>query len=347
MREGGEIEDERGSGGCGGRRGRALGKGEGVEDGQAHVGDGDLREDGAVDELDEGVDGGLGVDGDADLGGGQVEEAAGLDDFEALVHHGGGVDGDALAHDPGGVLQRLLWGDVFEVGCGRVAEGAARGREPDLSDLGGGAAAHALMDGVVLGVDGEEGDVAVAGGGDDELAGGDEALLIGEADGLAGEHGGVGGFEAGDTDDGGDDEVDLGQGGDGDGAGGAVEDFDAGEVNGVKAGAKIGRESFRRDGDDARAPAPALVEGGIEVVAGGEGDGLVAIGEGLADGQGGVADGAGGTQDGEFLHGGYFRRSERGRRLRVEWTLVGSGVDGPQRKGAAFAAPGIETDSVV
>ena len=106
---------------CG--RGGALGIGEGVEDGQAHVGDGDLREDGAVDELDQRVDGGLGVDGDADLRGRQVEEAAGLDDLEALVHHGGGVDGDALAHDPGGVLEGLRGGDVLEVGeracCGR------------------------------------------------------------------------------------------------------------------------------------------------------------------------------------------------------------------------------------
>ncbi len=109
---------------------------------------------------------------------------------------------------------------------GRVAERAPGGGEPDLLDLGGGAAAHGLVDGVVLGVDGEEGDVAVAGGGDDEVAGGDEALLVGEADGLAGLDGGVGGFEAGDADDGGDDEVDVGVGGDGDGSGGAVDDFD-------------------------------------------------------------------------------------------------------------------------
>ena len=47
-----------------------LGVGEGVEDGEAHIGDGDLREDGAVDELDQGVNGGLGMNGDADLGAG-------------------------------------------------------------------------------------------------------------------------------------------------------------------------------------------------------------------------------------------------------------------------------------
>ncbi len=142
------------------------------------------------------------MDGGADLGGGKGEEAAGLDDLEALVHHGGGVDGDALAHDPGGVFEGLLWGDVLEVGEGGVAEGATGGGEPDLLDLGWGTAAHALVDGVVLGVDGEEDYIVLARRGDDELAGGYEALLVGEADGLAGFDGGVGGFEAGYTDDG-------------------------------------------------------------------------------------------------------------------------------------------------
>ena len=177
--------------------------------------------------------------------GGQVEEAAGFDDLEALVHHGGGVDGDALAHDPGGVLEGLRRGDVVEVGERRVAEGATGGGEPDLLDFGGGAAAHALVDGVVLGVDGEEGDVVLAGGGDDELAGGYEALLVGEADGLAGADGGVGGFEAGYADDGGDDEVDFGQGGDADGAGGAVDDFDAGDAGGLEAGGEGRRPVLR------------------------------------------------------------------------------------------------------
>ena len=134
----------------------AVGPGEGVEDGEAHVGDGDLGEDAAVDVLHQRMDGGLGVDGDLDARGGKVEEAAGFDDFEALVEHGGGVDGDALAHDPGGVLEGLGGGDAVEVGERGVAERAAGCREPDLFDFGGGAGAEALVDGVVLGVDGEE-----------------------------------------------------------------------------------------------------------------------------------------------------------------------------------------------
>ena len=115
--------------------GHTLGVGESVEDGQAHVGDGDLREDAAVDKFDERVDGGLGVDGGLHLRRRQGEEAAGLDDLEALVHQGGGVDRDALTHDPGGVFERLLGGDVLEVAEWGVAEGATGGGEPDLLDL--------------------------------------------------------------------------------------------------------------------------------------------------------------------------------------------------------------------
>ncbi len=88
----------------------------------------------------------------------------------------------------------------------------------------------------MFGVDGEEGDVVFFCGGDDELAGGYEALFVGEADGLAGADGGVGGFEAGYSDDGGDDEVDFGQGRDVNASGGAVENFDVGEARGFEAG---------------------------------------------------------------------------------------------------------------
>ena len=60
----------------------------------------------------------------------------------------------------------------------------------------GGASAHALVDGVVLGVDWKERDVLFFRGGDDELASGHEALLVGETDGLASTDCGVGGLEA-------------------------------------------------------------------------------------------------------------------------------------------------------
>ena len=77
------------------------------------------------------------------------------------------------------MFEGLLWGDAVEGGEGCVAEGATGGGEPDLFYFCGCAAAHALVDGVVLGVDGEEGYVVFLRGGDDELAGGYEALFVG------------------------------------------------------------------------------------------------------------------------------------------------------------------------
>ena len=164
--------------------------------------------------------------------------------------------------------------------------------------FGCGAAAHALVDGVVLGVDGEEGDVVFFCGRDDELAGGYEALFVGEAYGLAGADCRVGGFETRHSDDGRDYEVDLRQSRNVNGAGGAVDDFDASDGGGFEAGLESVGEGFGGEGDDLGAPAPALLEGRVDVAAGGEGDGEVAVGVGLADGKGGVSDGSGGSQDG-------------------------------------------------
>ncbi len=134
-------------------------------------------------------------------------------------------------------------------------------------------------------------------GGDDELAGGDEALLVGEADSFAGADCGVGGFETGDADDCGDDEVDFGEGGDADGAGGAVDDFDVGDASGPQACGEGRRRELPWPGRCFGAPAEALGEGDVDVAAGGERDDLVAVGKGLADGEGAVADGAGGAED--------------------------------------------------
>ncbi len=210
----------------------------------------------------------------ANLRGRKLEEAAGLDDLESLVHHGGGVDGDALSHHPGWVLEGLGGGDRFELLKRGVTEGTTGGGEPDLFYFGGRASAHGLMDGVVFGVDGEESYVVLAGCGEDEFAGGYEALLVGEADGLAGADCGVGGFEAGYSDYRRDDEVDLRECGCVDASGGAVDYFDVAQACGFEESFEGSGELFGGDGDELWTPALALGEGGIEVCAGGESDGM-------------------------------------------------------------------------
>ena len=158
-------------------------------------------------------------------------------------------------------------------------------------------AAHALVDGVVLGVDGEERYIVLFCRGDNEFAGGDEALLVGEADGFARADCRVGGFEAGYADDRGDDKIYFGKCGDMDAAVGSVDYFNAGDACLFEAGCEGGGELFGCERDDFGAPAETLLEGHVDVAAGGERDYLVAVGEGLADGKGAVADGAGRAED--------------------------------------------------
>src|ERR1019366_10437831 len=148
------------------------------------------------------------------------------------------------------------------------------------------AAAHALVDSVVLRVDGQQRDVVLASRFEDEVAGGDEALLVGQADGLAGADGGVGGLEPGDADDGGDHEVGLRMSCNSDGACSTPADFDPGETGFAEAGGGLGGEFFGGERDDFGLPAEALGGGFVEIAAGGEGDDLVAVGEGFADGEG-------------------------------------------------------------
>jgi hypothetical protein len=159
--------------------------------------------------------------------------------------------------------------------------------------------AQALVDSVVFAIDGEDGHVAPAGGGGKDFTRGDHAFLVGQADGLAGENCGVGGFKAGDANDGGDDEVRLGQGGAGDGAGGAVYDFDAGDAGLFEAFVEVGCKFFGGQGDDCGAPANGLRKGMVDVAPGGERGNREAVGKLLNDGEGALPDGAGGTEDGE------------------------------------------------
>ena len=80
------------------------------------------------------------------------------------------------------------------------------------------------MNGVVLGIDGEQFPARLRGGGHDEFASGDEDFFVGERDGAAEGDGLVGSFESHDTDGGGDDDVDAGMGASGEHAFAAVMD---------------------------------------------------------------------------------------------------------------------------
>ena len=90
--------------------------------------------------------------------------------------------------------------------------------------------AHALVHGVVLAVDGQDGHIALAGRGGEDFARCHHAFLVGQAHGLAGQNRGMRRLQPCDPHDGRDDEIGFGQGGAGDGAFRAVDDFNPGDA---------------------------------------------------------------------------------------------------------------------
>ena len=84
------------------------------------------------------------------------EQVVGLDQLEALVHQRRRVDRDLAAHRPGRVLERLLDGDLLELGAAAAAERAAAGGQDEPLDGPGALAGEQLVQRRVLGVDGDD-----------------------------------------------------------------------------------------------------------------------------------------------------------------------------------------------
>ena len=301
--EGGEVEGSEGIG-------DAVRVGDGVVDGEAHVGAAELGEDRAVGEFDHGVDDALRVDDDIDASHFDIEEPAGLDHFEAFVEERGGVDGDFAAHVPRGVFEGLFEGGGGDLVWGPCAEGPAASGEDETADVGWGSAVEALEDGVVFAVDGEDADPAGACGCHDEAAGHDEDFLGGDGEVAAAVDGGEGGFEACGADDGDEDEVGCG------GADEVGEPVFAGEDGG---GGRDHAFEGVGGGGVGEAEVAAGEFGGLlgeEVGAGGGGhaDDFHAVREVAGDLEGAGADAACGAEDEDPLTGGGRHRGGRNRR---------------------------------
>ena len=85
--------------------------------------------------------------------GSQAEQPAGLDHLQRLVHQRGRIDGDLRPHAPGRVPQRLVDGDVGELGPAAAAEGPAAAGQDDALDGVRRAALDRLEDGAVFAID--------------------------------------------------------------------------------------------------------------------------------------------------------------------------------------------------
>ena len=110
-----------------------VGVGQGVGDRQAHVGQRQLGDGGAVGELDHRVHDRLRVHHHLDAVVADAEQLVGLDHLEALVHQRRRVDGDLRTHRPGGMGQGVVDGDVGQLGLGAAAERPAGRGEHDAA----------------------------------------------------------------------------------------------------------------------------------------------------------------------------------------------------------------------
>ena len=160
------------------------------------------------------------------------------------------------------------------------------------------------MDGVVFAVHGEEFLAGLCGGGHDQFTGGDEDFFVGEGHSAAELDCFVGGFEADDTDGGGEDDFGGGMSANGEHAFTAV--MDGGERRKIcfaKAAGEFAGELFIGYGNYFGMVAQDLREEFVEIGAGGEGHDFELIGEGFDDGNCLAADGAGRAEDGKGFHG--------------------------------------------
>ena len=159
---------------------------QGVLDWQLHVRAAELRDDGAVAELDHRVDDALRVDDDLDLVIVDTVEPLRLDDLKALVDERGRVDRDLLPHIPRRMREDLRLRRADERLALLAAERAARTGQEQLLDRLALLALQALEKGAVLTVDRQNGDALLLRAAHDDLAGDDERLLVGERDVLLG-----------------------------------------------------------------------------------------------------------------------------------------------------------------
>ena len=154
-------------------------------DRRAHVRVTQLGQHGTVDIRHHRMDHALRVDQHFDLLGRRAEQPVRLDYLQPLVHHGGRIDGNLAPHGPGRMLAGLVRRNLVERLDVAREEGAAGSRQHDFCHASGAWRAtmgvrHALEDGVMLTVDGQQHGAVIVHGIDEQLARHDQRLLIGQ-----------------------------------------------------------------------------------------------------------------------------------------------------------------------
>ena len=290
-----------------GARIESVRPGHGVSDRNAHVRVAHLSQHSSIHVVDHRMNHALRMDDHLDPLRRRVEQQTGFDQFQTLVHHRGGIHRNLASHDPVRMGHGLVRRHVVEFVETLAQERPARGREQNPADLGGAAAGmvvrrHALEDGIVLAVDGQQIGVVVPHRAHEQGAGHHQRLLVGQQHGLAGTGRRQRRQQAGRTDDGGHHGIDLGQHAD------VFQGLHPAQYLGLDP--RIGQplpqfgrrpliDHYRIAGTEAL----ALLEKPVNVVVGGEGHHAVAVGMTTRDIQSAHTDGAGRAQYANSLHG--------------------------------------------
>ena len=109
------------------------------------------------------------------------------------------------------MFQRLLNGDLGELRQRQRPKWPTRSRQPDAPYFIPSAAAHALVNGVVFGVNGQQRNIPQPRFAGKDLARGDHRFLVREANRLSRLDRGISRFQSGHADDGRDDEIHFGE----------------------------------------------------------------------------------------------------------------------------------------
>ena len=232
----------------------------------------------------------------------QVEQTASLDDLESLVHQGGGVDGDALPHFPRGMVQGLGHRDRRKLRLGCVKKWSAGGGQPDAFDLFHPSAAQALVDRIVLAVDGQKRFALAARFGGDQFSGRHQAFLVGQPDRLSRPYRFVGGFEPGHADDRADHEIHIRMSGHPHGSGRAMHHFNVLHSGSLQPGAQNFRIDCGGNRNEPGLPAPGLLESSVHIAARGQSNHLEALGISFDHAERAAPNRARRSQDGNAFH---------------------------------------------
>src|ERR1700691_5223803 len=236
------------------------------------------------------------------LRGRHMKQSASLNHFESFVHQSRGVDGNAFAHLPRGMIERLLDRDGTELRRWSIQEWASGGGQPDALHLLHLATTKALMDGVMLAVDGQQRRTLFPSFGGDQLAAPNKAFLIGSPPGLSRLNRFIGPLKPSHANDSADYEVNVRMGCYLHCTRRSMNHFDFAKASLPEAGAQYIGISFGGDRDHHRSPSSCLFERRLHVSPCGQRDNLESLGIGLDHVQRAATDGPGRSQDGDASH---------------------------------------------